>query len=79
MAEILKELRARKNQIALLNDFLEARPKKEREEWIEALCRADLYSSASILELLTKHGCEGVNENGVVRYRRKLPGYVSAR
>jgi len=77
--EVLKELSARKNQIALINDFLATRPKKEREEWLEALRRADLYSSASILALLIKNGLANVNENGVVRYRRKLAGYVSSR
>lgn len=79
MAGILKQLNARKNQLAALHEWLESRTKAEREEWLEALRRADLYSSSSIHELLVAKGLEGVNENGVVRYRRQLPGYVSAR
>ena len=79
MAGILDELAARKNQLAVIHEFIESRPKKEREEWLEALRRADLYSTSSILALLVKHGVSGVNENAVVRYRRKLEGYVSAR
>ena len=79
MVGVLDELSARKNQLALIHEWIEARPKKEREEWLEALRRADLYSTSSIFALLTKHGLEGINENGVVRYRRKLPGYVSSR
>lgn len=79
MAGILERLETTKNQFVRLNDWLETRPKKEREEWLEALRRADLYPSGAILALLIENGLEGVNENGIVRYRRKLEGYVSAR
>lgn len=79
MAGILERLEAKKNQFVRLDEWLESRPKKERDEWLEALRRADLYSSAAILALLIENGLEGVNENGIVRYRRKLEGYVSAR
>ena len=79
MAGILDRLAPKKNQIVRLDEWLSARPKAERAEWIEALTRADLYSTAAILELLVESGLHDVTENAVVRYRRKLPGYVSAR
>lgn len=76
---ILKELEARRPQIAVLEEWLEAQPKKDREEWHEAFRRADLYSSSAILALLEKRGVTGLKENTISRYRRKLEGYVSAR
>ena len=76
---ILKELEANRPQIAILEEWLEAQPKKDREEWNEAFRRADLYSSSAILSLLEKRGLKGLKENVVSRYRRKLEGYVSAR
>jgi hypothetical protein len=76
---ILSRLEAKKTQVVVLREWLEARPKKEREEWLEALRRADLYPSSAILALLEEEGLRGINENTIVRVRRKLEGYVSAR
>jgi hypothetical protein len=76
---ILKELKATRPQITILEEWLEAQPKKEREEWLEAMARADLYPSSAIVKLLEKHGLPGMKENAVVRYRRRLPNYVSSR
>jgi len=79
MVGILDELQPTRTQFSLIQQFLDGQPKKEREEWLEALRRADLYSSHSIIELMKKNGLDGVNENGIIRFRRKLEGYVSAR
>lgn len=79
MGEILKRLEAEKNQLTLISEWLEKQPKKDRDDWMEALRRADLYSSASVLQLCIEHGLTGVNENALIRFRRKLEGYVSAR
>lgn len=79
MAGILKRLESRKTHLTILGEWLETRPKKEREEWLEALRRADLYSSSAIFDLLREHGCDCINENAVIRYRRQLDGYVSKR
>ena len=76
---ILSRLEAKKTQVVVLREWLESRPKKEREEWFEALRRADLYPSSAILALLEEEGLRGINENTIVRVRRKLEGYVSAR
>ena len=76
---ILDELKPNRNQLAVIQEWLDAQPKKDREEWLEALRRADLYSSASILALMTAKGLDGINENALVRYRRALEGYDSAR
>lgn len=76
---ILSRLEAKKTQVVVLREWLESRPKKEREEWLEALRRADLYPSSAILALLEEEGLRGINENTIVRVRRKLEGYVSAR
>ncbi len=79
MVGILDELQATRTQFSLIQEFLDAQPKKERDEWAFALRRADLYSSQSIVELMKKSGLEGVNANGMIRFRRTLEGYVSAR
>lgn len=79
MVGILDELQQARTHCSLIDEFLKRQPKKERDEWLEALRRADTYSSKSILELMTKKGLVGVNENGIMRFRRKLEGYVSAR
>ena len=79
MVGILDELQQARTHCSLIDEFLKRQPKKERDEWLEALRRADTYSSKSILDLMTKKGLVGVNENGVMRFRRKLEGYVSAR
>ncbi len=76
---ILDELKPNRNQLAVIQEWLDAQPKKDREEWLEALRRADLYSTASILALMTAKGLDGINENALVRYRRALEGYDSAR
>ena len=76
---ILSRLEAKKTQVVVLREWLESRPKKEREEWLEALRRADLYPSSAILALLEEEGLRGINENTISRVRRKLEGYVSAR
>lgn len=76
---ILSRLEAKRTQVVVLREWIEARPKKERDEWLEAFRRGDLYSSSSILALLEEEGLSGINENTVVRFRRKLEGYVSAR
>ena len=76
---ILSRLEAKRTQVVILREWLEARPKKERDEWLEALRRADLYSSSSILALLEEEGLHGLNENTIVRFRRRLEGYVSSR
>ena len=79
MVGILDELQQARTHLSLIDQFLDGQPKKDREEWLEALRRADLYSSHSIIELMKKNGLDGVNENGIIRFRRKLEGYVSAR
>lgn len=76
---ILDELKPNRNQLAVIQEWLDAQTKKDREEWLEALRRADLYSTASILALMTAKGLDGINENALVRYRRALEGYDSAR
>jgi|688.fasta_scaffold26184_4 transcriptional regulator of NAD metabolism len=76
---ILDELHPTKTHHAIINEFLDAQTKKDREEWLEALRRADIYSTRSILDLMISKGLQGVNENGLTRYRRKLEGYASAR
>jgi hypothetical protein len=76
---ILDELKPNRNQLAVIQEWLDAQAKKDREEWLEALRRADLYSTASILALMTAKGLDGINENALVRYRRALEGYDSAR
>jgi hypothetical protein len=76
---ILDELKPNRNQLAVIQEWLDAQPKKDRDEWLEALRRADLYSTASILALMTAKGLDGINENALVRYRRALEGYDSAR
>lgn len=79
MVGILDELKPNRNQLVVIQDWLDAQPKKDREEWLEALCRADLYSTSTILELMTKKGLDGISENALVRYRRALEGYESSR
>lgn len=76
---VLDELTPKRNQIVILHEWLEAQPKKDREEWLEALRKPDVYPTAAIFRLMVKRGLEGVEENAVIRYRRKLPGYVSSR
>lgn len=76
---ILKRLEPEKSALTRIHEFIESRSKAEREEWLEAFRRADLYPTRSILQLLIEHGLKDVNENAVIRYRRKLEGYVSAR
>ena len=76
---ILDELEPRRNQLVILHEWIEAQPKKDREEWLEALTKPDVYPTAAIYRLMVKRGLEGVEENAVIRYRRKLPGYVSSR
>ncbi len=76
---ILDELKPNRNQLAVIQEWLDAQTKKDRDEWLEALRRADLYSTASILALMTAKGLNGINENALVRYRRALEGYDSAR
>ena len=76
---ILDELKPHRAQVTLITEWLESRPKKEREEWLEAFRRADIYPTSAVLTLLQKYGLEGVNENAVVRYRRTVEGYVSGR
>ena len=79
MVGILDELQQARTHLSLIDQFLDGQPKKDREEWLEALRRADLYSTASILALMTAKGLDGINENALVRYRRALEGYDSAR
>lgn len=79
MVGILDELKPNRNQLVVIQDWLDAQPKKDREEWLEALRRADLYSTSTILELMTKKGLDGIGENSLVRYRRALEGYESSR
>lgn len=79
MSDILKRLETRKNQLVLISEWLEKQPKKDREEWLEAFRRADLYSTAAILALCFEHGLPPVNENAMIRFRKKVDGYVSSR
>ena len=76
---ILEELKANRNQVAVIQEWLDAQTKKDRQEWLEALRQADIYSTSAILALMTQKGLVGVNENAVMRYRRRLEGYVSSR
>ena len=76
---ILEELKANRNQVAVIQEWLDAQTKKDREEWLAALRQADVYSTSAILALMTQKGLVGVNENAVMRYRRRLEGYVSSR
>jgi hypothetical protein len=78
MMGILEDLAPKRNQIAELRAWLEAKPKKEREEWLEALRRGDIYSTKSILALIQKHGLD-IKENAVARFRLQMEDYVSAR
>jgi len=76
---ILEELKSNRNQVAVIQEWLDAQTKKDREEWLAALRQADIYSTSAILALMTQKGLVGVNENAVMRYRRRLEGYVSSR
>jgi len=76
---ILEELKANRNQVAVIQEWLDAQTKKDREEWLAALRQADVYSTSAILALMTQKGLVGVNENAVSRYRRRLENYVSSR
>ena len=76
---ILEELKANRNQVAVIQEWLDAQTKKDREEWLAALRQADIYSTSAILALMTQKGLVGVNENAVSRYRRRLENYVSSR
>ena len=76
---ILEELKANRNQVVVIQEWLDAQTKKDREEWLAALRQADVYSTSAILALMTQKGLVGVNENAVMRYRRRLEGYVSSR
>ena len=76
---ILEELKANRNQVAVIQEWLDAQTKKDQEEWLAALRQADVYSTSAILALMTQKGLVGVNENAVMRYRRRLEGYVSSR
>lgn len=76
---ILKQLEPEKTALVRIHEFIEKLPKAEREEWLEALRRADLYPTRAVHALLIEHGVKDINENAVIRYRRKLAGYVSAR
>ena len=76
---VLDQLKAHRTQAALITEFLESRPAKEREEWLEAFRRSDIYPTPAVLKLLEKNGLKGVNENGLIRFRRTVEGYVSGR
>lgn len=79
MVGILDELQATRTQVAVIQEWLDAQPKKEREEWLEAFARADLYPTSAILALIEKKGGVGISENGLMRYRRRMENYVSGR
>lgn len=76
---ILNELEAKRTQITILHEWIEAQPKKDRDEWLEALKQPDVYPTAAIYRLMVQRGLVGVEENAVIRYRRRLEGYVSSR
>lgn len=79
MVGILDELQPTRSQIAVIQEWLDAQPKKDREEWLEAFARADLYPTSAILALMEKKGVSGISENGLMRYRRRMENYVSGR
>jgi hypothetical protein len=71
---ILDELETRKNKSAALEQWIESRPKKERDEWLEAFARGDLYSVSALQDLLARHGHE-TDKNAIYRVRIKQPNY----
>ena len=71
---ILDELATRINKSAALEAWIEARPKKERDEWLEAFARGDLYSVSALQDLLARHGHE-TDKNAIYRVRVKQPNY----
>ena len=75
---ILDQLHARTNKSAALEAWIEAQPKKDREEWLEAFARGDLYSVAALQDLLARHGHE-TDKNAIYRVRVKQPNYVKPR
>ena len=75
---ILDQLERRKNKSAALEEWIETRPKKERDEWLEAFARGDLYSVAALQDLLARHGHE-TDKNAIYRGRLKQPNYVKPR
>ena len=77
--KVLDQLKPHRSQLVLIAEFLDSRPKKEREEWLEAFRRADLYPTSAVMKLLRKNGLQDVNENALIRYRRQMEGYVSGR
>lgn len=75
---ILDDLEPRKNRTAELEAWIDSQSKNERDEWLEAFRRADLYSTTAIIELLAKYGLM-MERNVVYRVRTKQPGYVRPR
>lgn len=79
MTEVLSRLRSKTNKQVLLKTWLDGRPKKERDEWYEALRHGDLYTNRSIANLLKECGVDYANDNVVYRLRTGLEGYVAPR
>lgn len=75
---ILDQLQARSNKSAALEAWIESQPKKDREEWLEAFRRGDLYSVSALQDLLARHGHE-TDRNAIYRVRIKQPNYVKPR
>jgi hypothetical protein len=73
---ILDELTAKVPAASRLDQWLETRPKAERDEWRKALAETKVYSSGAIARLLTAKGFPA-DDNMVARYRRMEARRVS--
>jgi hypothetical protein len=73
---ILDELTPKLPAIDRLEQWLEARPPKERQEWQEAISQRKAYSSGTIARLLTAKGFP-CDDNLVARYRRREASRVA--
>lgn len=73
---ILDELESKKNKLIALQEWIDSRPQKERDEWIEALRARHLYTNSAIAKLLMKKGFDAFEgrhlENLVYRYRGSI-------
>jgi hypothetical protein len=73
---ILQELETKKSKTKALVDWLESRPKAERDEWLQAFREIGRYSNNAIASLLIKKGFDPFPirslENVVYRYRQEL-------
>jgi predicted translin family RNA/ssDNA-binding protein len=73
---IIQELETKKSKTKALIEWIEGRPKAEREEWLQAMREIGRYSNAAIAQLLVKKGFDAYPlrslENVVYRFRQGL-------